>query len=311
MQTLEIQIDKFLSHLKTIKYLSPHTVISYQTDLIDLCEHLRDRKKYKQINPLHIATNDLRDFLIFLKQKGMNNKSIARKASAIRSFFRYLLRKGSIKSDPSCHLMTPKLRKVLPEIFTVTEMKALFDQPELTGFPLNQERKLWLLRDLAILEMLYSTGIRLRELSQLDVSSLDFKGETVRVLGKGKRERIIPVGKKALEALRNYLDQRRKLSILEGDWLLVNRFRKRLSARSISRIVKKYLSKVTEKKRVSPHIVRHTFATHLLDEGADLLAVKELLGHKNLSTTQIYTHVTMEKLKKVYKRAHPRAERQS
>ncbi len=311
MHKLEVQINRFLSHLKTVKNLSPHTLTSYQTDLTELSRYLNRKKRDKRVSCSDVDRNDLRDFLVHLKQDGLDNRSIARKASAIRSFFKYMLTIGSVESDPSSYLMTPKLRKVLPEILTVGEMKALFDQLEFQKASSSEEKRFLLLRDLAILELFYSTGMRLAELSQLGVSSFDFAGESVRVLGKGKRERIIPVGKKALEAVRYYLAERRRLSVVAGDTLFVSKNGKKLSARSVSRIVKKYLSKVSEKKRVSPHVVRHTFATHLLDAGADLLAVKELLGHKSLSTTQIYTHVTMEKLKKVYKRAHPKAERQS
>ena len=311
MPKLENQIHRFLSYLKTEKSLSPHTVISYQNDLTELSAYLSSKEKHDQIRYSRIKRNDLRDFLIHLKQKGLDNRSIARKASAMRSFFKFLLREGKVKSDPSSYLSTPKLRKVLPEILTVEEMQHLFEQPELKGSPFWEKKRFWVLRDLAILELFYGTGIRLDELAQLDLSSFDFLGETVRVLGKGKKERIIPVGKKALKALGSYLSQRRRLKLLEDDAVFISRFKKRLSSRSISRIVKRYLSKITEKKKVSPHMVRHSFATHLLDEGADLLAVKELLGHEKLSTTQIYTHVTVEKLKKVYKRAHPRAEKES
>jgi len=311
MHKLEVHINRFLSHLKTVKNLSFHTLTSYKTDLGDLSRYLSRKKKHKQVSCSEVNRNDLRDFLVHLKQHGLDNRSIARKASAIRSLFKYMLRTGSVKSDPSSHLMTPKLRKVLPEILTVEEMKALFDQPQFQKASLSEKKRFLLLRDLAILELFYSTGMRLAELSQLDVSSFDFAGESVRVLGKGKKERIIPVGRKALKALKDYLSERRRLSLLENEAAFINRCKRRLSPRSVSRVVKKYLGKISEKKKVSPHVIRHTFATHLLDQGADLLAVKELLGHEKLSTTQIYTHVTMEKLKKVYKRAHPRAERQS
>jgi integrase/recombinase XerC len=309
MQKLEIQINKFLTYLKAERNVSTHTLISYQKDLLDLFEYLYNRSKNVLISASRIRRDDLRDFLVCLKQKGLDNKSIARKASAIRSFFKFLLREGRIKSDPSSYLLTPKLRKILPEILTKGEMKALFDQSGPKDSSFSESKRLRILRDLAILEILYSTGMRLNELAQLDVSSFDFNGETVRVMGKGKKERVIPVGRKALEALRNYLSERKRLSFLEDEAVFINQFKKRLSPRSISRVVKTYLSKVTEKKRVSPHVIRHSFATHLLDEGADLLAVKELLGHKNLSTTQIYTHVTMDRLKKVYQKAHPRAEK--
>jgi len=306
MQKLEIQIDHFLSYLKTEKNVSPNTVISYRSDLFDLFQYLKEKRESVQIHPSRIKRNDLRDFLVNLKQRDLDNRSIARKASVIRSFFKFLLREGKVKSNPSSYLLTPKLRKFLPEILTVDEMKTLF---ELKDPSLLEKEKLWILRDLAILEVFYSTGMRLNELAQLDLSSFDFRGQTVRVLGKGKKERIIPVGRKALQALGNYLKERSKLSFLEDEAVFINKSQKRLSARSISRLVKKYLSKITEKKKISPHVIRHSFATHLLDAGADLLAVKELLGHKKLSTTQIYTHVTMDRLKKVYKLAHPRAKR--
>jgi integrase/recombinase XerC len=309
MQKIEIQIKKFLSCLKTEKNLSPHTITSYKNDLTDLYNFLQDKMENNQIYLSRIKRNDLRDFLVNLKQKGLDNRSIARKASAIRSFFKFLLRQGKIKSDPSSYVLTPKLRKTLPEILTEDEMKALFDLPEPKGIKFTEKKRLWFARDLAILEVFYSTGMRLDELTQLDISSFDFNGETVRVLGKGKKERVIPVGRKALKALRIYLDQRKRLSFLENEAVFINKSKKRLSSRGISRIVKKYLSRISEKKKISPHIIRHSFATHLLDQGADLMAVKELLGHKKLSTTQIYTHVTMDRLKKVYKQAHPRAER--
>ena len=309
MQKLEIQIKKFLSYLKTEKNLSPHTLTSYQNDLNDLFNFLKNKRENNQISPSRIQRNDLRDFVVHLKQKGLDNRSIARKASAVRSFFKFMLRQGKIKSDPSSYVLTPKLRKILPEILTEDEMKALFDHPEPKVTNFSEKKRLWFVRDLAILEVFYSTGMRLDELTQLDISSFDFNGETVRVLGKGKKERVIPVGRKALKALRIYLDQRKRLSFLENEAVFINKFKKRLSSRGISRIVKKYLSGITEKKKISPHIIRHSFATHLLDQGADLMAVKELLGHKKLSTTQIYTHVTMDRLKKVYKQAHPRAER--
>ncbi len=310
MQKLETQIKRFIFHLKTEKNCSTHTLISYHNDLIDLFEYLSIVKELKHIDPSKIKRNELRSFLVYMKQKGLSNRSIIRKISAIRSFYRFLFREGKIKSDPSSYILTPKVKKMLPEVLTSGEMENVFNLPYFKDPQLLERRKLWLLRDLAILEVFYSTGMRLDELTQLDVSSFDFNGETVRVLGKGKKERVIPVGRKALKALRIYLDERKRLSFLENQAVFINKFKKRLSSRSISRIVKKYLSKITEKKKISPHIIRHSFATHLLDAGADLMAVKELLGHKKLSTTQIYTHVTMDRLKKVYRQAHPRAEKE-
>jgi site-specific recombinase XerD len=187
---------------------------------------------------------------------------------------------------------------------------------------LPPKESLWGLRDLAILELFYSTGMRLSELADLDLSSVDFQGGVIRVLGKGRKERVIPVGREALEVLRGYLLRRAGFRVksrksapegkseTDGEAIFFNRSGKRLSARTVGRIVKKYAAGISEDQRTSPHTLRHTFATHLLDQGANLLAVKDLLGHESLSTTQIYTHVTTERLKRVYKKAHPRAEKQ-
>jgi integrase/recombinase XerC len=194
------------------------------------------------------------------------------------------------------------MKKKLPEVLSVIQMKKLLDE--------KGKEDVWGLRDKAILELFYSAGIRLSELASLDLSSIDFNGGTIRVFGKGRKERIVPVGRKAISALKDYLKARELLSRIETSAVFINRLKKKLSARGIARIVKKNLARISEDKNVSPHTLRHTFATHLLDAGADLLAVKELLGHKNLSTTQIYTHISVERLKKVYKKAHPRAERQ-
>jgi integrase/recombinase XerC len=201
-------------------------------------------------------------------------------------------------------LSSPRRKKSLPSFLTVSQMESLLQAPS--------KEKLAGMRDAAILELFYSTGMRLSELSALSLSDIDFAGQLIRVMGKGKKERIIPVGSEALVALTLYLKERKSISEhstgqTESQTVFLNRFGRKLSVRSIGRIVKKYARKVSEHRRASPHMLRHTFATHLLDEGASLLTIKELLGHESLSTTQIYTHVTTEGLKNAYKKAHPRA----
>ncbi len=303
MKDIEKEIKSFIQHIQAERNFSENTVASYRRDLSDFSDFLRERKLRQ--NPLRrIDRVILRDFLVFLKRRRLKESSIAHKVFVLRSFFRHLLRKGKIPSDPASSLSSPKSKKGLPTFLTISQMEGLLRLPP--------KASIWGLRDLAILELFYSTGMRLSELANMDLSSIDFQGEVVRVLGKGRKERVIPVGREALEVLKNYLNLRRsalkgKLDT-NGEAIFLNR--SGLSARSIGRIVKKYATKISEDQKSSPHTLRHTFATHLLNRGADLLAVKDLLGHESLSTTQIYTHVTTERLKKIYKKAHPRAERQ-
>ena len=247
----------------------------------------------------------MRGFLVELKQiKKLKETTISHRVFVLRSFFKYLQRKRKVQVNPAAYLISPKKRKSLPSFLTVSQMQELLRLPS--------RENVWGLRDLAILELFYSTGMRLSELSELKLSSIDFPTGLIRVMGKGKKERIIPVGIEALSALKNYLEKR-ELSLKEpgsvdNQVLFLNHSGKKLTSRSIARIVKKHALTVSEDIKTSPHKLRHTFATHLLDSGMDIMAVKDLLGHSNLSTTQIYTHLTTERLKKVYKKAHPRAE---
>lgn len=302
MEDFEKDKEDFLQYLKSEKNFSENTLISYQDALFSFGEFLKKRETYENFLQ-QISRPLLRDFLISLKRKGLKETTIAHRVFVLRSFFKFLFKRRKIKANPGAFLLSPKRRKSLPSFLTVSQMEELLKLPP--------REDIWGLRDLAILELFYSTGMRLSELSGLELSNIDFNGEVIRVMGKGRKERIIPVGAEALSALKNYLDQRnlyiKDLSSFDGETVFLNRSGKKLSSRSIARIVKRYAQEVSEDKKTSPHKLRHTFATHLLDEGADLLAVKELLGHESLSTTQIYTHVTTERLKKVYKKAHPRA----
>jgi integrase/recombinase XerC len=302
MKDFEKEKEGFIQHIQRERNFSENTATSYRNDLSDFGEFLIERKL--QENPLQEVDRPLlRDFLVFLKRRRLKEITIAHKVFVLRSFFKYLLRKRKISSNPASFLSSPKRKKRLPAFLTISQMEDLLKLPP--------KESLRGLRDLAILEFFYSTGMRLSELANLDLSSVDFTGEVARVLGKGKKERIIPVGRNALKILKSYQELRknefRNDSEINGEAIFLNRSGNRLSARSIGRIVKKYATKVSEDRKTSPHTLRHTFATHLLDQGADLLAVKELLGHESLSTTQIYTHVTTDRLKKIYKQAHPRA----
>ena len=231
--------------------------------------------------------------------------TIARKLSAVRSFFLFLERKGLTKWNPAADIATPKLEKYMPTYLLVDEVFRLLERPE-------KEKPLGL-RDLAILEVLYSCGFRVSELEALTISSIDFDERLVRVIGKGDKERIVPIGRQALQAVRNYLEatqylRRRNVYISWDEPLFINFRGGALSGRSIGRIIKKYAIESGLTADVSPHSMRHTFATHLLDGGADLRAVQELLGHESLSTTQKYTHVSLDRLMEVYDKAHPRSQ---
>ncbi|MBI4974609.1 MAG: tyrosine recombinase XerC, partial [Candidatus Omnitrophica bacterium] len=234
-----------------------------------------------------------------MRQKDYSKRTIARKLACLRSFFKFLYREGHIKTNPISAVSTPKLDKVLPKFLDVEKMLKLVQSP-----PAD---KISGLRDRAVLETLYSTGIRVSELVGLDVDDVDFISGVIKVLGKGSRERIVPIGEPALAAMRRYIDKRSTDKVRDKDAVFLNKSGRRLTDRSIRRIVDKHIRSLSIREKISPHSLRHSFATHLLDRGADLRSVQELLGHMNLSTTQIYTHVTMERLKSVYDKAHPRA----
>lgn len=302
MKNFEQEKRDFIQYIRREKNFAENTVTSYECALSTFGEFLKKRGCSGDF-PKSISRPLLRDFLVRLTKKGLKGSTIAHRVFVLRSFFNHLLRRGRTTTDLGSTLSSPKTKKSLPSFLTISQVEDLLKQPSvenLVGW-----------RDLAILEIFYSTGARLSEIAGLKLSNVDFNGELIRVMGKGKKERIVPVGTEALNALRSYLERRRELfkdrSEAESEAVFLNRFGARLSGRSIGRIVKKHALKVSEEKTASPHMLRHTFATHLLDEGAGLLTVKELLGHESLSTTQIYTHVSTERLKKVYKKAHPRA----
>jgi len=283
-------IDKFLSYLEIEKNSSSHTIVNYATDLKEFADFIGDGMALSDISYLHF-----RRFLMSLRQRQYRPRTLARKLSSLRSFFKFLHREGLISHNPSLLLMSPKLDKPLPKFLSEQDISGVlngsFDQTE-TG-----------LRDRAILETLYSTGIRVSELVGLNQEDLDPMSNLVKVRGKGKKERLLPIGDTALESVLQYLKLRQRSSRA----VFLNRRGGRLTDRSVRNIIDKYILKASLIRKVTPHMFRHSFATHLLDHGADLRSVQELLGHRHLSTTQIYTHVTTERLKKIYDQAHPRA----
>ena len=283
--------EEFFNSLKAEKDASPHTLTAYTNDLKEFSLFID--KKPAEIN--HI---DIRSYLASLHYKKLMKSSISRKLATIRSFFKYLHREGIIKKNPAKLVSSPKVQRNLPKFLTVDEAFALMNAPKGDTF---QEG-----RDKAILELLYSSGLRVSELTLLDINDFDIKESLVRVKGKGKKERIIPVGSKAVKALQNYLPERILIK-KKSRALFLNRRGGRLTQRSVRRIVDKYSRMIALKSNISPHALRHTFATHLLHGGADLRSIQELLGHSSLSTTQKYTHVDVARLIEVYDKAHPMA----
>ncbi len=290
----------FLEHLRHGRNASAHTLRAYERDLGEFLSFMKEEKPDLELSDVtHMV---LRHFLSTLRQRELARTTIARKAAALRSFFRYLCQRGILDANPAEGLITPKLKKRLPIFLSETEMEKLLSSPDDDTLPGRRDR--------AILELLYSTGMRVSELAGLDVGQVDFLSEAVIVRGKGKRERLTPIGTYALEALQNYLASRpraRKFPSREEEPLFLSRNNTRLTSRSIRRLLKKHLLRAGLSPDVSPHTLRHSFATHMLNRGADLRSVQELLGHQSLSTTQIYTHVTTARMKEVYARTHPRA----
>jgi tyrosine recombinase XerC len=297
-------IKKYLYYLSSERNYSPHTVSAYEGDLNQFYEFL---KRHFSGMPFKVANIDqvtIRLFLGDLLEDGRSKSSVARKLVAVRSFLKYLVKLNVIKHNAGLNVVSPRLPKKLPYFLdeaSVERMMAIPDCSVMEG-----------LRDRAILELLYSTGIRLAELIQLNLDQVDFINDTIKIFGKGRKHRIVPIGRKAREAIKQYLKERDKklyVIIKEEDRkaLFLSARGKRMYPKGIFRIVNKYISAVSEIEKKSPHVLRHTFATHLLNRGADLRAVKELLGHESLSTTQLYTHVTVNRLKRIYNQAHPKA----
>lgn len=325
-------ITKFLDYLKFERRFSEHTAKCYGADLSQFGEFLKGGSDAggRHDDPISLGhhesesqqavavatqvkaevdqlllsaqTDSVRAYMAFLNEKQYSKATIARKLATLRSFYKFLVKREHLTSNPVVSIRTPKQEKKLPRYLEFEEVKRLLDTP-----PTNT----WLgARDRAILETLYSTGIRVSELVALNMDDIDFLGEVVHVRGKGKKERIAPIGSSALQVIQHYMEYRNKRAQSNGNFdsrvLFVNKHGRRLSTRSVRRKMDKYLKMAGLDPAISPHTLRHSFATHMLNNGADLRSVQELLGHQSLSTTQVYTHLSTTRLKEVYDKAHPR-----
>ena len=316
-------IHEFLDYLKFEKHFSEHTAKCYNADLEQFCQYLtggqapqqdwshteqggvatQTQTKVEQFL-LSLTTDNVRAYMVVLNDKQYSKSTIARKLATLRSFYKFLVKRGHLTNNPVTAVRTPKQDKKLPKFLEYDQVKKLLETPPADN---------WLgARDRAIMETLYGTGVRVSELVALNLEDVDFLGEVLHVRGKGKKERITPIGSSALQSIQHYIEFRNRRAQSNGNFdskvLFVNKHGKRLSTRSVRRKMDKYLKMAGLDPTISPHTLRHSFATHLLNNGADLRSVQELLGHQSLSTTQIYTHLTTKKLKEVYDGAHPRDE---
>lgn len=291
------EIELYLRHLRAERHASAHTLRGYRNDLSELAKFLAGRNGRGKVSVSTVTPADLRAFAAE-RLRALRRSSVSRKVAAIRGFFRFLDREGKLRRNPAATLSAPKIEKRLPRFLPIDDMERLLE-----GMPRGDA---WAERDRAIVETLYSCGLRVSELCGLDWTDVDFDDDCVRVLGKGRKERIVPIGDIASDALRSY---QRALADegIQTEPVFVNRRRGRLSSRSVARIVRAGVLRSGTPVAASPHSLRHSFATHLLNQGADLRAIQEMLGHSSLSTTQRYTHVNLDHLMKAYDDAHPRA----
>ncbi|MGD8413808.1 MAG: tyrosine recombinase XerC [Candidatus Latescibacterota bacterium] len=304
---IDTAIDKFRDHLVHEREVSPRTVTGYTTDLVQLTAHVHARLG----DGARLCDVDIREIRSYLGEqlkKGLTSRSMMRKISSIRTFFRFAAARGLVDEDPTLYLAQQIRRQTIPTVVSEERVRQMMELPD-TDTPKG-------LRDRAILEFLYGTGVRLSEMLVLNVGDFLPIGETIRVVGKGDKERVVPFGGMARQSLFDYWRSRfglsgevteGRLATLKEEPAFSSDGKRRVSARTVQRIVEKYIERVASVSAASPHTLRHAFATHLLDNGADLRAVQELLGHESVSTTQIYTHVSVEHLKKVYRKAHPRS----
>ncbi len=308
---MQNHIDEFIRHLKYERNLSEHTLRNYESDLVQFYDHIAPPDKEGKRRNVEISSIDnltIRDFMAGLYEKNKKKSSIHRKVAALRTFFRYLCREGILEVNPARMVASPRVERKLPNHLTIQDMIHFIETPELDTV-LGK-------RDRAILEILYASGLRVSELASLNLGDIDFENQTLRVKGKGRKERIVPFGDHARAAIETYLSVRGELLIdasrerperFDPLAVFINYQGTRITTRSVARMIDKYVKICAGIHRLSPHALRHSFATHLLDAGADLRTIQELLGHARLSSTQVYTQVSMEKLMEVYDKAHPKA----
>lgn len=302
---MQEQISTFLQHLRGERNYSPHTLASYENDLRQFSKFLARHFSDVPFSPTLIDRLTIRSFLNDLVEQDFSRRSIARKLACLKTFFRHLTKTNVVQTNPALNIQAPRLTRSLPTVLAESVIDDLLSQPDMT----EPEG----IRDRAILETFYGTGIRLSELINLQWRDVNFHDGTIKVTGKGSKQRIVPLGRKASAALQEYASIRRKIvepryhDETNGLNVFITKRGKPLSPKGVNLLMNYYIGRVSEIKKKSPHVLRHSFATHLLDRGADLRAVKELLGHESLSTTQVYTHVSVERLKKIYAQAHPKA----
>lgn len=305
---MQNHIDDFMKHLKYERNASPHTLRNYESDLIQFYDYVAppdEKGRRRTVNVRDIDHLTVREYMGKLYDLKKKKSSIHRKVASLRTFFRFLCREGVMEMNPAKLVATPRVERTLPNHLTIEQMVRFIETPDIETL-LGK-------RDRAMLELLYASGLRVSELVGLNITDIDFTNQTVRVKGKGRKERIVPFGQHALRALQEYLTVRGEL-LIEADEdkrdpaaLFFNYQGTRINPRSVGRMVDKYVKMCADMHHISPHSLRHSFATHLLDAGADLRAIQEMLGHARLSTTQKYTHVSTDKLMEVYDKAHPKA----
>jgi|SRR5690625_3497304 len=296
---MKLHLKNFIHYLSVERGLAHNTMESYERDLTRFIEFLLQREK---VTWPDTDKSDIMDYLMSLKAEGLAASTVSRAMASIRAIYRFLLQEKLIENDPSAHMYTPKIEKKLPRALTIEEVERLLDAP--------QQSTPHGLRDKAMLELLYATGMRVSELMSLNIDHMNLGLGFVRCIGKGAKERIIPLGRIAIDHVGNYMDHARDQLVKENrpdDALFLNHLGTRLSRQGFWKIIKKHALHANIHKRITPHTLRHSFATHLLENGADLRAVQEMLGHSDISTTQIYTHVTRSRMKQVYDQTHPRA----
>ncbi len=298
----EKYLDQFVKFLKQERGYSPHTIEAYQKDIEQFFSFYGE---YANEVPLRMETVNkigIRHFLGMLQEMGLEISSISRKLASVKAFFKFLIKQGVIILNPAALVKTPKKPKYLPVVLSeeqITQVMDSFEGDDFLGA-----------RNLAILELFYSTGIRLSELVSLNIGDLNFSRMLIKVFGKGSKERIVPFSEIVKNKIKNYLNIRKEeySDLNYEDPLFISKRKSRISRQMVQHMIKKALEKVSEQEHLSPHVLRHSFASHLLDNGADLKAVKDLLGHSSLSTTQLYTHIRIGKMKEIYKQAHPHGE---
>lgn len=290
-------IDSFIEYIAIEKRYSPNTLVAYRKDLELFTTYLVSEFEFD--NPEKANQEMIRSWVVYMMDEGLASKSVNRKISTLNSYYNYLIKKSILSDNPARHISSVKSSQRLPVYFDQEQLNTFLDSN-------NKATDFSSLRNMLVIELLYSTGMRRSELITLKVNSIDFSNSTIKVLGKRNKQRIIPLSKKQIDSINNYIDHKEKQFGNLVDYLIVTVKGAKAYPRLIYRIINKELSSLTGQAK-SPHVLRHSFATHMLNNGADLVAIKEILGHANLTATQIYTHNTIEKLKKVYRQTHPRA----